>query len=125
MKLTRRSSLSLMAGAALAMPFVSRAHAQEEAVLNVYNWTDYIGETTIEDFQSATGIQVTYDLYDGSAFSTPRLTEVTADGDWTLTIRPNGPAATPEPGSVALLTGMCLSGAGFLSRRRKKARKPA
>ena len=66
MKLTRRSSLSLMAGAALAMPYISRAHAQEEAVLNVFNWTDYIGETTIEDFQTATGIQVTYDLYDST-----------------------------------------------------------
>ena len=66
MKLTRRSSLSLMAGAALAMPYISRAHAQEEAVLNVFNWTDYIGETTIEDFQSATGIQVAYDLYDST-----------------------------------------------------------
>ena len=64
MKLTRRSSLSLLAGAALAMPYISRAHAQDEAVLNVYNWTDYIGETTIEDFQSATGIQVAYDLFD-------------------------------------------------------------
>jgi putrescine transport system substrate-binding protein len=66
MKLTRRSSLSLMAGAALAMPYISRARAQEEAVLNVFNWTDYIGETTIEDFQSATGIQVTYDLFDST-----------------------------------------------------------
>jgi putrescine transport system substrate-binding protein len=66
MKLTRRSSLSLMAGAALAMPFIARARAEEEAVLNVYNWVDYIGETTIEDFQSATGIQVTYDVYDSS-----------------------------------------------------------
>ena len=55
-----------MAGAALSMPYISRAHAQEEAVLNVFNWTDYIGETTIEDFQTATGIQVTYDLYDST-----------------------------------------------------------
>jgi putrescine transport system substrate-binding protein len=55
-----------MAGAALALPFISRAHAQEEAILNVFNWTDYIGETTLEDFQSATGIQVNYDLYDST-----------------------------------------------------------
>ncbi|HUQ37374.1 MAG TPA: polyamine ABC transporter substrate-binding protein [Aestuariivirga sp.] len=55
-----------MAGAALAMPYISRAHAQDEPVLNVFNWTDYIGETTIEDFQTATGIQVTYDLYDSN-----------------------------------------------------------
>jgi putrescine transport system substrate-binding protein len=66
MKLTRRSSLGLMAGAALAMPYVRRAHAADEAILNVYNWVDYIGETTVEDFQTETGIQVTYDVYDST-----------------------------------------------------------
>jgi putrescine transport system substrate-binding protein len=50
-----------MGGTVLAAPFVSRARA--EGTLNVYNWADYIGETTIEDFQSATGISVTYDNY--------------------------------------------------------------
>ena len=34
--------------------------------LNVYNWSDYIGETTIEDFQAATGIAVRYDVYDSN-----------------------------------------------------------
>jgi len=52
-----------MAGAAtLSMPYIRRARA-EDAVLNVYNWADYIGETTIDDFQAATGIAVTYDTY--------------------------------------------------------------
>jgi putrescine transport system substrate-binding protein len=73
MKLTRRSSLSLMAWAALAMPYISRAHAQEEAVLDVFNWNDYIGETTIEDFQTATGIQVTYDLFDSTETMEARM----------------------------------------------------
>ncbi len=63
MTISRRHALGAMAGVAtLAMPFVKRARAQN-AVLNVYNWADYIGETTIEDFQSATGIAVTYDTY--------------------------------------------------------------
>lgn len=62
MKLTRRTAIASMASAAVAMPFVQRAKAQD-AQLNVYNWADYIGETTIEDFQSATGIAVTYDTY--------------------------------------------------------------
>ncbi len=63
MTFTRRSVLAAVGGAAaLSMPFVRRARA-EDAVLNVYNWADYIGETTIEDFQSATGIAVTYDTY--------------------------------------------------------------
>ena len=32
-------------------------------MLNVYNWADYIGETTIEDFTARTGISVNYDVY--------------------------------------------------------------
>jgi putrescine transport system substrate-binding protein len=63
MRITRRAALSLAAGAsALAMPAIRKARA-EDAVLNVYNWADYIGETTIDDFQAATGIAVTYDTY--------------------------------------------------------------
>jgi putrescine transport system substrate-binding protein len=65
MKHTRRSALSLIGGATLAMPFVRRARAQEK-VVNVYNWVDYIGETTIEDFKKATGIEVVYDTYDSA-----------------------------------------------------------
>ncbi|HNB27137.1 MAG TPA: polyamine ABC transporter substrate-binding protein [Alphaproteobacteria bacterium] len=34
--------------------------------LNVYNWSDYIGETTVDDFQKATGITVRYDVYDSN-----------------------------------------------------------
>ena len=35
------------------------------------------------------------------------------------------PAAVPEPGSVALLVGLGITGAGFLARRRKNAHKVA
>ena len=63
MEINRREALKLVAGSALlAMPFVQRAKA-EDAILNVYNWADYIGETTIEDFQKISGIAVTYDTY--------------------------------------------------------------
>jgi putrescine transport system substrate-binding protein len=34
--------------------------------LNVFNWSDYIGETTVEDFQKKTGITVRYDVYDSN-----------------------------------------------------------
>jgi spermidine/putrescine-binding protein len=36
----------------------------EERVLNIYNWSNLIGETTIADFTKATGIKVHYDTYD-------------------------------------------------------------
>lgn len=63
MKVNRRKASGLMAATALlGMPFVRRARAEDQ-VLNVYNWADYIGETTIEDFQTRTGIAVTYDTY--------------------------------------------------------------
>ena len=62
MSINRRGALGVLASAAVAMPYVRRARAQD-ASLNVYNWADYIGETTIEDFQNTSGIAVTYDTY--------------------------------------------------------------
>lgn len=38
--------------------------AQEE--LHIYNWSDYIAEDTIANFEKATGIKVTYDVYDSN-----------------------------------------------------------
>ena len=40
--------------------------AESENVLNVYNWSDYIGETTIQDFEKETGIKVRYDTFDAN-----------------------------------------------------------
>lgn len=37
-----------------------------DKVLNVYNWSDYIGEDTIADFEAETGIKVTYDVFDSN-----------------------------------------------------------
>jgi len=61
MKLTRRTALVGM-GAAMAAPVVRPSWAQAGRV-NIYNWADYIGETTIADFEAETGIGVVYDLY--------------------------------------------------------------
>lgn len=61
MKLNRRQAL-IGATATLATPWVRPSWAQA-GVVNVYNWSDYIGETTLEDFTAETGIEVVYDLY--------------------------------------------------------------
>jgi len=42
------------------------ASADDSKVLNVYNWSDYIGETTIRDFEKETGIKVNYDTFDSN-----------------------------------------------------------
>ena len=45
----------------LALPFSSNA---EE--LFIYNWSDYIAEDTIANFEEETGIDVTYDVFDSN-----------------------------------------------------------
>lgn len=37
-----------------------------QQTLNIYNWSDYIAEDTIAKFEAATGIKVTYDVYDSN-----------------------------------------------------------
>src|SRR5689334_22587553 len=63
--LNRRTAIQLFGASALAMPFVKRAKA-EEGKVHVYNWVDYIGETTLDDFKKATGVEVVYDTYDSA-----------------------------------------------------------
>jgi putrescine transport system substrate-binding protein len=38
----------------------------EEKVLNVYNWSDYIDNSVLEDFTRDTGIKVNYDVFDSN-----------------------------------------------------------
>ncbi len=55
--------LALAATAALS---VLNAHAADPKVLNIYNWSDYIAEDTIKNFEKETGIKVRYDNYDNN-----------------------------------------------------------
>ena len=54
--------------AALVCAFVASPglHADEEKILNVYNWSDYIAPDTIANFEAEYGIEVNYDLYDST-----------------------------------------------------------
>ncbi len=49
------------------------ANAEEEKVLNVYNWSDYIAEDTIANFEEETGIKVTYDVFDSNEILESKL----------------------------------------------------
>jgi len=42
------------------------AAAQATPTVSVYNWTDYIGDTTLADFQASSGIKVVYDVFDSN-----------------------------------------------------------
>jgi len=42
------------------------AGAEEEKILNVYSWLDYIAPDTVANFEKETGIKVRYDMYDNN-----------------------------------------------------------
>ena len=46
-----RSVSLLCAATAVSLVALSPALAQEEKVLNIYNWSDYIAEDTIKNFE--------------------------------------------------------------------------
>ena len=49
------------------------AARQTEKVVHVYNWAEYIGESTISDFEAKTGIKVIYDVYDSNELLQTKL----------------------------------------------------
>ena len=55
-----------LAMAGLMSLAATSALAQEEKVLNIYNWSDYIAEDTIQNFEKETGIKVRYDTFDNN-----------------------------------------------------------
>ncbi|WP_317846460.1 MULTISPECIES: polyamine ABC transporter substrate-binding protein [unclassified Pseudomonas] len=53
---------ALLAGAGLTMA----VSVQAAGTVHIYNWSDYIGETTLADFQKETGIKPVYDVFDSN-----------------------------------------------------------
>lgn len=61
MKIFGKTLLAL----SLTAAFAGAAQA-EDNVLHVYNWSDYIAEDTVANFEKETGIKVVYDVYDSN-----------------------------------------------------------
>lgn len=55
-----RNALLIGAGLTLAVS------VQAASTVHIYNWSDYIGETTLADFEKATGIKPVYDVFDSN-----------------------------------------------------------
>ena len=66
MKHLMKTRILLVAAAAVTAAAVTAGAAHAQEVLNVYNWSDYIAEDTIANFEAETGIKVTYDVYDSN-----------------------------------------------------------
>ncbi|WP_338847516.1 polyamine ABC transporter substrate-binding protein [Massilia sp. W12] len=57
---------TLSAGVLSALAICSSGAQAEEKVLNIYNWSDYIADDTIKNFEKETGIKVRYDNFDSN-----------------------------------------------------------
>ena len=57
---------SVLMSACLALFAVAAPAQQEEKILNVYNWSDYIAPDTVKNFEKETGIKVRYDNFDSN-----------------------------------------------------------
>ncbi|HCS43686.1 MAG TPA: polyamine ABC transporter substrate-binding protein [Pseudomonas sp.] len=55
-----RNALLVGAGLTIAVG------VQAAGTVHIYNWSDYIGETTLVDFQKETGIKPVYDVFDSN-----------------------------------------------------------
>ncbi|NQD93995.1 polyamine ABC transporter substrate-binding protein [Pseudomonas sp. CrR25] len=48
------------------MSLALATQAQAAGTVHIYNWSDYIGETTLADFEQASGIKTVYDVFDSN-----------------------------------------------------------
>ena len=64
--LSRVTTLSWCLATAAALALGASARAEEEKILNIYNWADYIAPDTVKNFEKETGIKVRYDNFDSN-----------------------------------------------------------
>src|SRR5690606_10198976 len=67
-----RKAILLSAVSAAAATLALAAQAQER-VVNVYNWSDYIDDSIIQEFTAKTGIRVVYDVFDSNEILETKL----------------------------------------------------
>lgn len=67
-----RKALKITA-VALAATFTAFSVSAQEKVVNVFNWSDYIEPSILEDFTKETGIKVVYDVFDSNEILETKL----------------------------------------------------
>jgi len=59
--------------ATIATALLPLSAGAQERVVNVYNWSDYIDQSIIDDFTKETGIKVIYDVFDSNEILETKL----------------------------------------------------
>lgn len=86
MSLTRNTALAVLVAGMTA--FSAGGAGAEDKVVNVYNWSDYIDPTILDDFTKETGIKVVYDVFDSNELVETKLL---AGGSGYDVVVPTGP----------------------------------
>ena len=68
----KQNAILISTAMLLTAAWVPAASAQDK-VVNVFNWSDYIDDTIIQDFTKETGIKVVYDVYDSNEILETKL----------------------------------------------------
>jgi putrescine transport system substrate-binding protein len=55
-----------LAGAVLAAALIAQPASAADREVRIYNWSDYIEASVLEEFTKETGIKVTYDVFDSN-----------------------------------------------------------
>ncbi|MGE5265979.1 MAG: extracellular solute-binding protein, partial [Deltaproteobacteria bacterium] len=63
---SRMMRFACLAGATASLVAVATGSFAKDREVKVYNWSDYIDESILEDFTKETGIKVTYDVFDSN-----------------------------------------------------------
>ncbi len=57
----------------IAAIFASSTAYAKDNIVNIYNWSDYVAEDTIKNFEKTTGIKVVYDVFDSNELLESKL----------------------------------------------------
>lgn len=68
-----KNALFRLAAATAVSALLTAGAVAQEKVVNVYNWSDYIDQSIIEDFTKETGIKVVYDVFDSNEILETKL----------------------------------------------------
>lgn len=64
---------TLLSAATVALAVFAGGASAQDRVVNVYNWSDYIDESVLDEFTEETGIDVTYDVFDSNEILETKL----------------------------------------------------
>ncbi|MDK4543975.1 ABC transporter substrate-binding protein [Kingella kingae] len=63
---TAQTPATPTAGASVASGATVTTDLPQTDTLNIYNWSNYVDESTVEDFKNANNLNLTYDLYENN-----------------------------------------------------------